>query len=321
MSCGRRAVSAILDQAFRIEAGPQAPHARRADVPRAECFARKGDAASAARERAAAGRLRPTTVFDHFLAGREGYKRQDWKTALAEFETVLRMQPDHFWALCLGAIAALQTNQPGMATFGLNDCIKQEPQFAWLYVLRGFASGQSAVQARTAGRTLKIEDGSIEAAVVVRFEAAEDASPQRRSERPRAKSPTTSSAIGSLASRSRLDAAFCCGRLGEAVADLRRWRSRLGRAAIPCLRQPGPGSFSGRRSWDEAVESADSHRRSASGPELGAAYQTRRGRIKERDDQIADDTRAALRNLETAIRYEKAGNPILASDHTRAASC
>ena len=55
---------------------------------RADCLARKGDKAGAARERAAAERLRPTTVLDHFLAGYEAYRRQDWKTALEEFETV-----------------------------------------------------------------------------------------------------------------------------------------------------------------------------------------------------------------------------------------
>ena len=111
----------ILDQAARLRSQPT-PACHRA---RAACLARKGDEAGAARERAAAERLRPTTVLDHFLAGREAYRRQDWKTALAEFETVLRMQPDHFWAQCLAAIASLQTNQPGMAKLGLNVCIEQ----------------------------------------------------------------------------------------------------------------------------------------------------------------------------------------------------
>src|SRR4029077_13029122 len=86
----------ILDQASGLRAQPT-PTWHRA---RAECLAGKGDAAGAARERAAAERLRPTTVLDHFLAGYDGYRRQDWMTALEEFETVLRMQPGHFWALC-----------------------------------------------------------------------------------------------------------------------------------------------------------------------------------------------------------------------------
>ena len=134
---------------------------------------REGRCCRRRRERAAAERLRPTTVLDHFLAGYDGYRRQDWKTALEEFETVLRMQPGHFWALCLSAIASIQTNQPGIAKLGLRACIEHEPQFAWLHVLHGFASGQAAVQARTAGKAIKIEDGSIEAVVEVQFEAAE----------------------------------------------------------------------------------------------------------------------------------------------------
>ena len=60
-----------------------------------------------------------------------------------------------------------------MAKLGLSACIEHEPEFAWLHFLRGVASGQAAVQARVAGKTLKIEDGSIEAAVEVQFDAAE----------------------------------------------------------------------------------------------------------------------------------------------------
>ena len=72
-----------------------------------------------------ADRLRPTTVLDHFLAGREAYRRQDWKTALQELDTVVRIRPGHFWALALGAVASLQTNQPGMAKLGLSACIER----------------------------------------------------------------------------------------------------------------------------------------------------------------------------------------------------
>ena len=110
-----RALS-ILDQAAALRAQPTPT----LHLARATCLASKGDQAGAERERATAGGLRPTTVLDHYLAGREAYKRRDWATALSEFEIVLRMQPDHFWALSLGAIASLQSIQPQTAKLSLS---------------------------------------------------------------------------------------------------------------------------------------------------------------------------------------------------------
>ena len=64
--------------------------------------------------------------------------------ALKEFDLALRLQPDHFWAHCLSAICAVQTRQPERAKLSLGVCLQQEPGFIWLYVLRGFASGEAA---------------------------------------------------------------------------------------------------------------------------------------------------------------------------------
>ncbi len=149
-NCGRD-----LDQASGLSRSP---------FHRAWCCATsasrgRGTRPAAARERAAADRLRPTTVLDHYLAGRGACWCRP-KTALSESGTVPQAQPDHFWSLCLGAIAAIQMNQPALAKLGLN-AASQEPRFAWLYMLRGFATCQvSAVEARVSGSMPKIEDRS-----------------------------------------------------------------------------------------------------------------------------------------------------------------
>jgi tRNA A-37 threonylcarbamoyl transferase component Bud32/tetratricopeptide (TPR) repeat protein len=143
----------ILDQAARLRPEPtRAYHLRRA-----ACLARGGDRAGEARAVAEAQPLQPATAHDFFLDGQERYRREDWPGAMGQFDTVLRLRPDHFWAQCLAALCAIQTSQHARAQVGLNVCLQREPQFVWLYLLRGFAAGQSAVQAREAGAEHQFE--------------------------------------------------------------------------------------------------------------------------------------------------------------------
>ena len=143
--------SSIRRPASRAEP-TRAYHVAACGLPRPE--GRQGRASGAAR--AAAERLEPATVLDHFLEGRERYKRGDWSAARGQFNAVLRSQPDHFWAQCLAAICAIQTNQHGMATNRPERLPRSASRgFVWLYLLRGFAAGQSAVQARAAGKALQ----------------------------------------------------------------------------------------------------------------------------------------------------------------------
>ena len=131
-----------LDQAARLRPPTRAYHLRRA-----ACLTRAGDAPAAEQERHLAEALKPITAFDHFLVGQERYKRRDLATAIQSFSTALQLRTDHFWAQCLWATSCLQLNQPSDAKSGLNACILREPGFAWLYLLRGFASYQLAVRA------------------------------------------------------------------------------------------------------------------------------------------------------------------------------
>ena len=294
----------ILDQASGLRAQPT-PTLHRA---RATCFARKGDETSAARERAAADRLRPTTVLDHYLAGREGYKRQDWKTALSEFEIVLRTQPDHFWSLCLGAIAAIQMNQPALAKLGLNACVKQEPRFAWLYMLRGFASCQAAVEARVTGKAPKIEDRSIEAAAEVQFDAADD--DYRKALELLEVTPNDELRWVAMVNRALMR--FQRGRLDEAVDDLEEAIRLDGRhyLAFANLAQV----LQRQKKWDEAVARFTQAIRLK--PGWSPLYRGRAAVEQARDEQTPEHRTKALGDLEQAIQYEKPDNLVLADDHT-----
>ncbi len=124
-----------VEQTARLRPPTRAYHLRKADY-----LARLGDRASADRERSAAERVQPTTASEHFLAGHERYKQREPIAAIRCFNDALRLQPDHFWAQCLSAICWLQLKRPVEAGAGLNACLKRDPEFAWLYILRGFAS-------------------------------------------------------------------------------------------------------------------------------------------------------------------------------------
>jgi tetratricopeptide (TPR) repeat protein/tRNA A-37 threonylcarbamoyl transferase component Bud32 len=295
----------LLDQASGLR-GQSTPAWYRA---RAECLARKGDAAGAAGAQAVADRLSPATVLDHYLAGRAAYRRRDWKTALAELETVLRMQPGHFWALCLSTIASLQSNQPGMAKLGLGACIEQQPQLAALYLLRGVASHKAAVQARVAGKTLKIEDGSIEAAVELQFDAAE--ADFRKALELLSAQPNDELRYAVMVDRATMR--FQRGRLDEAAAGLEEAIRLNGQYynAFATLAQV----LQRQRKWDQAVERFT--QAIALKPAWAPLYRGRAGVEQERDDQTPAHRAAALRDLEAAIRCEEPGDPELASDHVR----
>jgi tetratricopeptide (TPR) repeat protein len=295
----------VLEQAARLHPQPTRTYRR----ARGDCLHRKGDEAGAAGEWAAADALQPVTVHEHFLAGREGYRRDDWTTALQEFETVVRIQPGHFWALCLGAIAAVQRQAPAMAKLGLSACIEREPRFAWLYLLRSYASAQAALQARVASKTLESRDGSIEAAAEVQFDAAEadaDKALELLGEK-----GNTGLRYAVLVNRGL--ARFQRGRLEASVADFQeairldpRHSFAFDDLALVLLAQ---------RKWDEAVEQFT--RAIALKPEWVRLYRDRALVQETRNDQTPAHRAAALADLDQAIRLEKPGDPLQAADHAR----
>ena len=158
----------LLDHAAELRPATRYYHLRRADL-----LARRGDAAGAERERALVSALESSSAFDHFLSGKEQYKLKDWAAALSQFDEVLRIRPDHFWAHCLSAVCALQLSQATRARAELNACLQSEPGFAWLYELRGFASYQVAAVDRLAAEGLKAKGASLKARAQLQLNAAE----------------------------------------------------------------------------------------------------------------------------------------------------
>src|SRR5262249_12368281 len=99
----------------------------------------------------AAERLQPVGSYDHFPSGWELYKRGLLAQARRHFQIALGTQPSHFWAKCLLAICDLNARpaQPAEAKAYLTACLQTHPDLPWLYLLRGFASGQSGAAAPT----------------------------------------------------------------------------------------------------------------------------------------------------------------------------
>jgi serine/threonine protein kinase/tetratricopeptide (TPR) repeat protein len=298
----------ILDQASALRSRAAPTYHRL----RAECFARKGDAGGTERERAAALALKPTTVLDHFLAGHEAFQKLDWPTALEEFETTLRMQPGHFWAKCLQAIAQIQSNQPGMAKLIVDGCIERAPERAWLYVLRGVASGQAAVQARVAGNNPAFAAGAFEAAAESAFAAAEADFGQALEFLDRAPNDELRYAV--LNDRALMR--FQRGRLDDAVADLRA-ATRLDARHFNAFASLAQVLQRGKK-WDEAVEQFS--QAIALKPALAALYRGRAAVLEERDDQTPEHRAAALRDLDEAIRLPESNASVKAGDHAARAT-
>jgi hypothetical protein len=221
---------------------------------------------------------------------------------------VLRLRPDHFWAQCLAAICEIQTNQHGRAQVGLSVCLQREPRFVWLYLLRGFAAGQSAVQARVAGKALGIADGSFEAGAENQFEAAE-ADYQKALELLE-QEPNEELHYVLFVNRALMR--FQRGRLDDAVSDFRRAIQLDGRHqhAYAGLAQV----FERQKKWDEAVEQLT--RAIERKPGWAPLYRDRAAVQMERDDQAPAHRATALNDLEEAIRDEAPGRAVLASDQT-----
>jgi tetratricopeptide (TPR) repeat protein/tRNA A-37 threonylcarbamoyl transferase component Bud32 len=294
----------ILDQAARLRPEPtRAYHLRRA-----ACLARAGDEPRAARALAAAEQLSPVTAHDFFLDGQEHYRRGDWLAALGQFDTVLRLRPDHFWAQCLAAICAIQTNQHGRAQVGLNVCLQREPEFVWLYLLRGFAAGQSAVQGRVAGKALQIADGSFERGAEKQFEAAE--ADYRTAQEVLEQRPNAELRYVLFVNRALMR--FQRGRLDDAVSDFCQAIRLDGRHphAYAGLAQV----FQRQKKWDDAVEQYT--RAIERKPGWAPLYRDRAAVQMERDDQGPAHRAAALNDLEEVIHHEVPGSAVLASDQT-----
>jgi serine/threonine protein kinase/Tfp pilus assembly protein PilF len=136
----RQAAAALglLDRAAALAPPTRAYHLRRARI-----LERQGDRPAAEGERKQADALRPVRASDYYLTGVQQYEEGDATGATRSFRDALLLEPNHFEAQFYLAITALNNGRPREARIGLTACIGQRPRFAWTYVLRGLAYGQS----------------------------------------------------------------------------------------------------------------------------------------------------------------------------------
>jgi lipoprotein NlpI len=295
----------LLDRAEKLHSKTAAYHLRRA-----ACYEQLGDDAAARREHDAAARLQPTDALDHLLLGRERFVRFDWPGARTHFEESLRLKPDSFWAHCWLAIADLNSVPPRAeaARGALTTCLVQQPSYAWLYLLRGFAHGQlgAAAQAQASAAQSKAWGQEFAREAETRFE---DAERDFRS---------------ALDKDKKLDEGFRYVLLTN--RGVMRYRRQQWEAAAADLREAialEPGRYNayaslaqalrklGRR--DEALEQMS--RAIALEPGKAALYRGRALARLEGGDLPADQTDQALHDLEESARLEPAGSRYAAEDH------
>jgi len=295
-----------LDEAGRLRPPTRAYHLRRA-----VCLTRAGDKPGADRERLEADRQKPVSAFDHFLAGQERFARQEFDGASQELDMALQLQPDHFWAQALSAVCSLQLNQPVEAKASLNACLQREPRFAWLFILRGFASSEIARIAHDLVERSPGRDGLV--GRVDRLYAAADADYRKAQDLlDRGSSDVLRYSLlvnrGVLRLLLRRD-------LDEAVEQLQ--------AAI----RLNPRGLEAHAALARVFQSQDHRelaleqfgRAIALRPREAALYRDRADVNLSRAQPTPAQRSRALSDLEQAIRLEQPGNPVLARDHYKRA--
>jgi len=291
-----------LDQAARLRPPTRAYHLRRA-----ACLARTGDKPGADRERLAADAQKPVSAFDHFLAGQERFERQDFDGASQEFDMALQLQPDHFWAQASSAVCSLQLNQPVEAKASLNACLQREPRFAWLYILRGFASSEIARIARDLVER-RPEPGGLVGRVDRLYAAAD--SDYRKAQHLLDRGSSELLRYSLLVNRGVLRLLLRRD-LDEAVEQLQAAikLNPQGLEAHAALARV----FQSQGRQNEALEQFS--RAIALRPREPALYRDRADVDLSRAQPTPAQRSRALCDLEQAIRLEKPGSPLLARDH------
>ena len=293
----------LLDRAAALHAPTPAMHLRRA-----ACFARLGDETAARSERERSARIATVDAFDQLLLGREAVRRNAWDEARTHLKAAVRLRPDSFRARCLLAVAELNSTPPraSEAETELTACLLQQPSYAWLYLLRGSASGQMAVAlAATARAEAEARFGEAEAD----FRKAQDLGLEN--------------GLDYVLLMNRGVMRFQRGQLVAAAADFETAIAR------------DPGRYHAYASlaqvhrrlgrYDDAVARLDEA--IAREPGLAALYRARalvqldrdRGRGRDRDRGGFPPAKAepVLRNLETSARLEGPGSRAAADDHAR----
>ena len=270
-------------------------------------MAAKNDTAGAERELAEALLVPPKTAFDYFLIGQDEYKRRRFADAIDDFEMALRGRPDHFWAKCLQAICFIQTKNFDAAKSNLIGCLQAEPDSAWLYLLRGFASGQLGARDLNLVKASPGRESNLKKVAESEFDKAE-ADFQAALERLR-RAPDNDLLYILLVNRGLVR--FQRGHLDQAAADYLE--------AIRIKNDPNAHAdlafvYQKQGKIDEAIEQFSLA--IALKPDWAALYRGRAELMQDRPDSTPEHRASALADLKLAIQKEKDDKSVLAMDHT-----
>jgi tetratricopeptide (TPR) repeat protein len=125
----------LLDSARKLGFRTRAYHLQRAHL-----LEQVGQPGMAGKERDRARSLPLEGALDHFLIGKEQYRRGDWDRARDSFNRAVALQPGHFWAQFFLAVCHLKVQHWEAAKGGLNACLTLQPDFVWAYLFRSFAN-------------------------------------------------------------------------------------------------------------------------------------------------------------------------------------
>ncbi len=286
-------------------------HSRAYFLTRAACLTTRNDLDGKKNQIAQAEKLKPETAFDCFLAGRQEYKDRQYAEAIRDFDSALRKKPDHFWAKCLQAICYIQTGQPEAARANLNSCIDTDPDFAWLFLLRGFASGQVGNKRSDLAKGNPGRKSALDRSANYEFDAAE-ADFQIAGEKLKT-SPDGDLQVMVFVNRGLVRVRR--GRLEAAAADFQeairlKKDSYVGYAELALVYQK-QGTYA------EAIEQFT--KAIATQRDFSPLYRARAAVVIDRPDSTRADREKALGDLAMAITHERPGNPILIRDHTQRA--
>jgi tetratricopeptide (TPR) repeat protein len=260
---------------------------------RAASFQRAGDQTGAQQELAASEHIEPAGPFDYFLSGLERYNSGRLAEARRNFDEALRSQPNHFWAQCLLAICDLNARPPQIAEAKayLTGCLQGHPGLPWLYLLRGFASGQM-------GSATKLPSEA-----VGHFVDAE-ADYQKANEL----DPGGKFRHALLANRGLLR--FQSRRFADAISDLKE------AIALDPAQHTAYVTLAQVYHHQGKLEAAvlELGRAIELKPDSAPLHRTRALWSLERQDSNSTAIPAALRDLDLVIRHDAAGSPELAKD-------
>ena len=291
-------------------------HSRAFHLRKAALLALKKDVTGEQRERELAQKILPKTAFDHFLIGQQTYKialnsRDRFADAIQAFESALQTNPDHFWAKCLLAICYNNTGRFEAAKMALDGCLEKDKEFAWLYLLRGFASGQEGNNYLNLVTKSPGAEAALKKKAEFQFDQAEGDF-HHALERLK-KSPDAELHYILLINRGLVR--YQRGHLDEAAAD---YEEAVGLKKDPYLAYAELAHVYQKRNKPDVAIEQFTHAIAVK-PDWAPLYRGRAEIVLGHAASTAQERQAALDDLSKAISYEKPGNPVLIGDHVNRA--